>query len=284
LRKTWNKTWKEIALGLVSLVAMLGVIVAAQPLSQAYPGVGSAVVAAIVCLVAYAAASKWIERRIPTELATRYALPELGAGFLGGCALFSTVMALLWLAAAYHPQGWGMVEDLSSGFALALLAGITEEILFRGLLFRLCARLLGTWGALLLTSTLFGFSHAVNPAATLGSSLAIALEAGVLLGAAYAASGRLWLPIGLHVGWNFTESSIFGMTLSGYNVGSGFIRGSLNGPNALTGGEFGPEASVVAVVVCVAAAAGLLWRTIKQRRVQPPIWRKAALEGDASAK
>jgi hypothetical protein len=192
-----------------------------------------------------------------------------------GLALFSSVMAILWIAGVYHPAGWGSYRQLAGGLLFAVLAGILEELLFRGLLFRLCSKILGTWGALLITSALFGAAHAANPGATVSSSLAIALEAGILLGAAYAATGRLWVPIGLHVGWNFTEGSLFGMTLSGNTMSAGMIRGSLDGPQILTGGEFGPEASIVAVILCLCLAAYFIRRIIKFNREEPPVWRRA---------
>jgi hypothetical protein len=96
----------------------------------------------------------------------------------------------------------------------------------------------------------------------------------VLLGAAYAATGRLWLPIGLHFGWNFAEGPIFGAAVSGTGIGSGLIEGKFEGPNILTGGQFGPEASVVAVIVCLAAAPYFLWRALQ--RTEPPIWKPVA--------
>lgn len=103
------------------------------------------------------------------------------------------------------------------------------------------------------------------------------LEAGVLLGAAYALTGRLWLPIGLHIAWNFTEGSIFGMSVSGNTTAgfgdAGLLRGTLSGPRILTGGAFGPEASVVAVLVCFLVAVYLLYRTVKLGRIEPPAWR-----------
>ena len=219
--------------------------------------------------------AKWIERRAPAELAIHRALPELATGTLAGLGLFCIVMGILWAAGVYHPEGWSAHALLARGFLFALLAGILEEILFRGLLFRLFSKIVGTWGALLLTSALFGLAHAANHGATVSSSLAIALEAGILLGTAYAATSRLWLPIGLHVGWNFTEGSLFGMTLSGNNMGSGLLRGSLSGPPILTGGEFGPEASIVAVIVCMAAALYFVWRIVKLHLAGPPLWSKA---------
>ena len=184
-------------------------------------------------------------------------------------------MAILWAMGVYHPAGGGTANGFASGLGLALLAGVAEETMFRGILFRLSTKVLGTWGALLITSALFGAAHAANPGATVGSSLAIAIEAGVLLGSAYAATQRLWVPIGLHIGWNFTEGPIFGMAVSGNSMSAGLIRGSLSGPRILTGGAFGPEFSIVAVMVCSAAAVYFLRRTVKMHRVELPDWAKA---------
>ena len=270
-----RKTWKEVGLGFLNLLAVAGVIAVAQPLLQRYSGAAGAGVLAVLCLGVYVAASKWIERRTPTELSIQHAPVELAAGMLLGLVLFSSVMLILWIAGVYHPAGWGSYRQLAGGLFLAVLAGILEELLFRGLLFRLTSKILGTWGALLVTSALFGAAHAANHGATVSSSLAIALEAGILLGAAYAATGRLWVPIGLHVGWNFTEGSLFGMTLSGNTMATGLIRGSLAGPRILTGGEFGPEASMVAVVVCLCAAAYFIRLVVKFNRAEPPVWRRA---------
>src|SRR6202011_1932406 len=104
------------------------------------------------------------------------ALPEIAGGMLTGLGLFSLLMGIVWAAGPYHPEGWGVHPMLGRGLLFALLAGIVEEILFRGLLFRLFSKVLGAWGALLLTSALFGLAHTANPGATVSSSLAIALE------------------------------------------------------------------------------------------------------------
>jgi membrane protease YdiL (CAAX protease family) len=270
-----RKTWKAVGLGLVNLLLVVGTIAAVQPLLRKYTGAGGEAVLVALCVGVYIAACKWIERRAPTELTVGRAPVELVSGILLGLALFSSVMTILWIAGAYQPAGWGSYRQLAGGLLFAVLSAVIEELLFRGLLFRLSSKILGTWGALLVTSTLFGAAHAANPGATVSSSLAIALEAGILLGAAYAATGRLWLPIGLHLGWNFTEGSLFGMTLSGNAMGSGLVRGSLNGPQILTGGEFGPEASIVAVILCLRLAAYFIRRVIKFNRVEPPVWRQA---------
>ena len=267
-----RKTWKEVGLGCLNLLLLIVVVIAAQLTLRKFgtPSWGLAVVA-FVCFAVYVCGAKWIERRYVTDLPADRAL-ECLPGMALGFVLFSAVMGALWAAGVYHPAGMGNANSVARGFVFALSAGVTEEILFRGLLFRLSAKILGTWGALLLTAALFGAAHAANPGATVTSSLAIALEAGILLGAAYAATTRLWLPIGLHIGWNFTEGSIFSMSVSGNTARTGIFRGSLSGPPILTGGQFGPEASIVAVLVCLIAAVYFLRRTVKLKLVQPAVW------------
>ena len=264
-----------MGLGLLNLLAVVLVIALFQPLLRKHMPAAGAAVLAVLCLAAYVLGSRLIERRIPTELAANRALPEAAAGVVLGFILFAVVMTILLALGVYHPEGWGTTSGLAHGLFFALLAGIMEEILFRGLLFRLSSRMVGTWGALIFTSGLFGLAHMFNPGASLRSSVAIALEAGVLLGAAYATTQRLWLPIGLHAGWNFTEGSLFGMTLSGNTMTAGLLRGSLTGPQTLTGGAFGPEASIVAVLVCLAAALFFLWRVVKLHRAEPAMWSPA---------
>jgi uncharacterized protein len=276
-----RRIWKEVGLGCLTLLLLVAIIVLAQPwLRRHGTSLLGAAILALLCVAAYAAASKWIERRSPTELAPCRALPEGLAGMALGFVLFSVVMAVLWTAGIYHLGGKGTADQLAKGFVLAVLAGILEEILFRGLLFRLSAKIFGTWGALLFTAALFGAAHAANPGATVSSSLAIALEAGILLGAAYAATTRLWLPIGMHIGWNFTEGSLFSMSISGTTAERGMIQGTLSGSRILTGGQFGPEASIVAVLVCLAAALYFLRRLVKQGLVQPPVWNRNRATSD----
>ena len=271
-----RKNWKEAGLGILNLLAIVLVIAAAQPVLRKYLSdtLGQTLLALLV-LATYIAASTWIERRTPSELNARRLLPEVAAGFAVGFLLFALTMAILWAGGFVHPAGVGAAKGLASGFVAALIAGVLEEIMFRGLLFRLSSKIVGTWGALLFTAALFGAAHAFNRGATFSSSLAIAIEAGVLLGAAYAATQRLWVPIGLHIGWNFTEGSIFGMSVSGHNVTESLLHGSMSGPRILTGGEFGPEASIVAVIVCLAAALYFIRRTQTLHRVEPPAWSKA---------
>lgn len=268
--------WKYAGLGCLNLLAVIVAIAIAQPIlhrAHASQVVGLAVITVLVVLV-YLASVRGIERRTPDEFKADRALPEWISGLILGFVLFSAVMAILWALGVYHPGGRGTTRGLATGLVLALSSGIMEEILFRGLLFRVSAKILGTWGALLLTAALFGAVHAFNPGASVSSSLAIALEAGILLGASYAATTRLWLPIGLHIAWNFSEGPVYGMAVSGGNMGGDLLRGSLSGPRILTGGQFGPEASIVAVLVCLVPAIFFITRIVKLHRVEPAVWSK----------
>jgi CAAX protease family protein len=273
-----GKAWKSAGLAFVNLLVIACFIGVSQGWLQRHFDWWGAAVLALLCFVLYVGTCKLIERREPMELAANRALPELGAGLIAGLLLFSALMGILWLAGAYHPAGIaGATPQVAKGFVLALFAGILEELLFRGLLFRMFSTLFGTWGALGLTSALFGAAHLANRGATLTSGIAIALEAGLLLGSAYAATRRLWLPIGLHIGWNFSEGSIFGMSVSGGVTEPGLIRGSLSGREVLTGGAFGPEASIVAVLLGLALSIYFMWRVVKLRLAEPPMWRRTML-------
>lgn len=267
---------RRAGLGAASLAVAVLLLVALRAVARArIPDPLLLIAAAVVLAAGYLGGALWIERRRPAELARTGVAAELAGGLGLGIALFTAVIGVLWAAGAYHALGWGTAAALGRGAAAALAGAVIEEVLFRGYLFRLVAVVAGTWWALLITSALFGAAHAFNPGATIASTAAVAAEAGLLLGAAYALTGRLWLPIALHAAWNFTEASVFGLTMSGLAAPKALVEGSLHGPAALTGGAFGPEASVIAVVVCVAAAMVLLWRLIRSGRVQRPAWSRA---------
>jgi len=128
-----------------------------------------------------------------------------------------------------------------------------------------------TQAALAVTSGLFGLAHIFNPGATWFSSFAIAVEAGVLLGGAYMLTRSLWLPMGLHAGWNFTQGEIFDVPVSGTPV-HGLIEAQLSGPALLTGGSFGLEASVIALTIATGAGVWLVFRAVKKGELVRPHW------------
>jgi membrane protease YdiL (CAAX protease family) len=274
LRDRWKQAGLILLSGLAVFVALnvCGVLLSEAGIRALF---ASYIIGAAACFAAYLAAVRWIERRAPTEFSPARALPAVAWGVAGGIALFSALMAALWIAGAYQPLGWTPTPRLALALLLWLAVGLQEEILYRGLLYRLLSKLLGTWGGLAASALLFGATHALNPNATLAGVSTVVL-AGVFFAAAYVATGRLWLPIGLHAGWNLAEGSLFGTAVSGNDIGASLLTGKLSGSALLTGGNFGPEASILAVIVLVPPTAYLLWRIATLRRSEPPIWRAAA--------
>ena len=266
-------TGKQVGLAALNLLLVLLILFGAQSLLRGHVShtVGLAILSPLV-FGAYLVGYRYIEGRRPPEIAGLISLKEFFGGLASGVTLFSAVIAVLWLLRVYHLQARGTTAGLGAGALTALLAATVEETLIRGFLFRIVQMVGGTWIALIISSAFFGAAHAFNPGATVTSSLAIALEAGVLLAAAYVLTGRLWFPMGLHAGWNFSEGSLYGLSVSGFTAKNALTQGSLSGPVILTGGAFGPEASIVAVLLCFGVAILLLWRAAKRGRIQPPLW------------
>ncbi len=209
------------------------------------------VATAVLSLLVYSWVVRRTERRAPVEVAVAGAGTALVRGVLFGVGMFAFVIANIALFGGYRVIGWGSAAGAVALFGVMAAAAVTEELVFRGILFRIVERRLGTWATLALTGVLFGLAHLFNPHATLWSSIAIAIEAGGMLAAAYAATRSLWVPIGLHFGWNFAEGGIFGTDVSGQNDPAGLLRAVMSGPTTLSGGGFGPEASVTALLVGV---------------------------------
>lgn len=164
-----RERWKQAGLILPVLLALVLADAAGVLLfrKSGLPPLALALGMAIVFIALYLAAVKWIERRVATEFSLRHALPELGGGLLAGLVLMSGVMAILWLVGVYRPERWGVsggvghsVWELAVGSVFFLaVAAIPEEILFRGVVYRLFSKIVGTWGALLVSALVFGASH-----------------------------------------------------------------------------------------------------------------------------
>jgi membrane protease YdiL (CAAX protease family) len=233
---------------------------------------------AIACLLgwaAYALYTHWVEKRPADELRGPGALKELGAGLAFGAVLFSSVVAVLAVLGIYRITGLRSDPSVMLiPLCVSLAAAAIEEILMRGVVFRLLEASLGTWIALAVSAALFGAGHIGNPNASLLAAVAIAIEAGVLLAAAYLLTRRLWFAIGIHAAWNFTQSGIYGLPTSGIPMNGIFVS-SVSGPDWLTGGAFGVEASAVAFVLASAAGVVLLVIAGRRGRFVAPFWRRA---------
>lgn len=238
----------------------------------------ASVCVAAIFVASYALFCRFIEQRPVVEFALPGAATELGAGIATGLLLFSAVVAVIAAFGGYSVVGTRGAAVLVPALAISIASGFSEEIIFRGWFFRLVEQWLGTWIALILSAALFGALHLKNPNATLLAGTAIALEAGIMLAALYMLTRRLWAAIGLHAAWNFAQGGIYGIAVSGFRQDGIFIP-RLTGSDLLTGGSFGAEASLPAMIAATAFGVILLILAYRRGRFVKPFWaRKAAAQ------
>ncbi len=124
-----------------------------------------------------------------------------------------------------------------------IFVGWNEELLSRGYHLQTLASGLNLFWGVMISSAVFGLLHLGNPNATWTSAAGI-FFAGLFLAYGYLTTKQLWLPIGLHIGWNFFEGVVFGFPVSGLDIYR-LTRITVSGPELWTGGAFGPEAGLV---------------------------------------
>jgi membrane protease YdiL (CAAX protease family) len=265
---------RVLALGFLLLVLMgLSGDVMISYANEPLKAVAHVVALAIAGFAIYLAYAHFIEQRVPSELDLRGMGRELGTGLLIGAGLYAACELVLMALGFYRIQGLNPWRFMLPAIAMALSSGIFEELLFRGVLFRSVETWLGSWAALVISSLVFGLTHLMNAQGTLEGALFIAVEAGILLAAAYMLTRRLWLSMGFHMAWNYTQSAIFSSIVSGTDAEPGLIRSTIKGPDLLTGGNFGLESSVLALALCTTTGVVLVM-AVKRGKIVPPVWKR----------
>lgn len=234
----------------------------------------SAAAGAIGITAASYLARRFLDRRTFRSLGfafDRFTLPDLIVGFLIPGAQLGLVLILELIAGWTRWQGWAW--EVSSAFTVAaglglslfvfILVGYQEELLSRG--YQLQNLIDGSrlrW-ALFLSSAIFALLHLANPGTGVASTIGL-LAAGYFLAFGWLRTGRLWLSIGLHIGWNFFEGTIFGFQVSGLQPFA-LMEHSPSGPGWATGGAFGPEAGLVMLPAYVLGVLLILAYTRRRR-------------------
>ena len=213
-----------------------------------YPSM--AIIGSVVVLALYAVFVRLFEGHWPRDLRLWRLIPHTALGLLVG-AVFMTLVVSIIVAIGCASVDWYGSSWQEQWTAIMLFLGVAvgEEIMDRGVIFRLIDERWNTTAALIISALIFGFSHMPNDNATWWSSLAIAIEAGLLLAAAYKWSGSLWLPIGIHWAWNYVQGNVFGFAVSGNVFGGHILAPTVDNHDLITGGAFGPEASIIAVLL-----------------------------------
>jgi uncharacterized protein len=169
---------------------------------------------------------------------------ELIIGLLLGIAMLGIESLILYFTG--HLQ-WTDVNfipaDLLYGLVLMVLVAISEETVFRGYILQNLMLSVNRWIALAISSLLFALFHAGNPNTTWLALLNIFLS-GLVIGLFYVHNRNLWFAIAFHFSWNFFLGSVLGFEVSGLPLNS-LLEQSIEGPQWLTGGDFGLEGSVL---------------------------------------
>lgn len=226
-----------------------------------------------VATVSVFAARRFLDRRSFESLGLRcdrYAILDLLGGVLNSALVMATMFFILLWAGLIEFQGFTWWTDDPAGVAtlsaaalpaiLAVLLELAivawwEELVFRGYLFQNTVSGLGLRGSIVLLSLVFGLLHGMNPNATLLSTVLIAVTTPQLI-YAYLKTGQLWLPMGIHWGWNFFQASVFGFAASGQTSPT-MIAQSPIGPEWLSGGAFGAEGSILIFPVTLLSMVGI---------------------------
>ncbi|MGC9497791.1 CPBP family intramembrane glutamic endopeptidase [Streptomyces sp. WG7] len=237
---------------------------------------------AALAVLVYGWVVRRTEHRPALDVARKGAVGKTGWGIVIGVGMFSAVIANLLVAGHYEIDGLGSVTGALGLVGFMAGVAVAEEVVYRGVLFRIIEERTGTYIALALTGVVFGLSHLINENATLWGAIAIAIEAGFMLAAAYAATRNLWVPIGVHFGWNFAAAGIFSTEVSGNGASHGLLDTAMSGPKLLTGGAFGPEGSVYAVGFGALLTIVFLWLAHRRGNIVPRSRRAARVDSTAT--
>ena len=274
----WRTGWRIVAMMAltVGVVALLNIAWKAAGLpgrkdSTAWQFLAFAALITGATLAVIALLLRLFEKRGPDAIwlpfdrtAWKFAIQGTLLGAIPICLLLGTAVV-----AGYGEVVPGTLDAASIGSILlpTLLAGFLlagwEELLLRGYLLRQLSLGINPVAAAVMTGILFGLMHSGNPGANWQGLLYTAIG-GTLMGLLVLRSGSLWLLIGYHFGWNASSSGLFGLELSGLDIGSGIFASTLSGPDWLTGGSYGFEASLPAVVcevLVLSIAFRFVWTT-----------------------
>ena len=235
-----------------------------------------AVAGAFIATTGYIFLFRIYDKRPIHELSASAFFNNATVGFLTGVALQSLFILVIYLTGTFLIVNINPVSTLISPFAFALTAGFVAEIIMIGIVFRLLEQQTGTVIALFIFIILFAILHINVKGATLISISATAMQAGLLLPAAYVYSRTLWLPIFLHFGWDFAEPGIFGGINPSASLTQGLLTSKIAGNSLFTGGETGPQDSLSSLLLCLLSGLIFLSLAKQKNNLIKPQWKTTA--------
>ena len=268
----------------IGLLVVVGVVMLAQSgtrwlfdqlsMERSIRGLLIGLVTAVLSILSYAALFRVYEKRTISELSAKRIGRHLLIGILLGALLQSLTIFVMYMNGGFKIISLNPVSFLLPALGMSFTSAIFEEIMVRGIIFRIMEEKLGSYIALVISACIFGALHLGNPNSSLTAAIGLALQAGTFLAAAYIYSRNLWFPIAIHFAWNFTQGGIFGANTSGNSISKSLLTTHIEGEDWYTGGAFGPEGSVQATVFCVLATIVLLVLSHRQNKIIKPVWSK----------
>lgn len=223
------------------------------PLDRDIEKLVEGIIIAVLAIYSYILVCKFYEKRVITEISRKQILKNLAIGMALGSVLQSLTILVIYLNGSYSVLSINPITFIIPPLTIAFTSAIFEEILLRGIIFRIMEERLGSYLALGISAIIFGGMHLLNPNSSVIVGIGLAIQAGLLLGAAYIFARNLWFPIAIHFAWNFTQAAIFGANVSGNAISKTLISSNIQGAKYITGGEFGPEGSIQATLFCLTA-------------------------------
>ena len=266
---------------LVGLVALVEWVRSVLPGRTNLPGGTEALIVSVteagIATAAYIFLFSVYEKRPIYELSKINLKSYAFTGFLTGIGLQTFFILVIWLTGTFLIVNINPSSTLISSFAFALTAGFVAEIIMIGIVFRLLEEQTGTTIALVIFIIAFAALHVNVKGANVISIGATAMQAGLLLPAAYVYTRSLWFPVFLHFGWDFAEPGIFGGINPSTSLKQGLLTSKITGNSLFTGGATGPQDSLTSLLLC--ALLGIIFLALaKQKNVLiKPRWKTKSL-------
>ncbi|MBL1173590.1 lysostaphin resistance A-like protein [Pantanalinema sp. GBBB05] len=239
--------------------------------------IGGVLIVANLLLV-YFSWGHFVERRRISELALPPLGREIGIGLLLGFGLMTTCVLIAIAFGVYRIEGLNWQNLVAGVTGFVLLVPISEELIFRGVVFRILEGVFGGWLALALSSVVFGLIHMGNEGESLAGIAGIVCVYGPMLAAPYMLTRHMWVGFGLHAAWNYTMGKVYSVNISGAEA-EGLFKASLTGPELLTGGSAGMEGSLIGIVVGITFTVVTLILAVRRGTIVPPSWKHKAGSG-----
>jgi membrane protease YdiL (CAAX protease family) len=273
-----NSPLTRIILGI--LVCFITFIIAQQltgkildltSLNKDYRNLIKGIIASTVVISTYIYFFKKYEKREIKEFSSKGIVKYIIVGTLIGAILQCLTILVIYFNDGFEIVSINPISNIIIPLTIAFTIAIFEEILIRGILFRILEEKLGSTISLLISAIIFGALHMANPNSTLISGLCVVM-AGLLLGAAYICTRNLWFPIAIHFAWNFMQSGFFGAITSGNEKTTSLLTTKITGSQLITGGEFGPEGAIQSIILCLFAA--IILMQLSKNKLINPYWKK----------